>query len=153
MRTSAKADLASTRESSAMNISERARGAFRRTPTGVRVLAIAGIALLGLTACSSSEPAGNVASGAAAAADSIEIVAKDQSFDPSTLNLEAGVVVTVEVTNDDDMAHDFAIESLELNTGTIEAGEVANATFTVPDGGVEYVCTFHPDMTGRIEVK
>ena len=136
-----------------MNISERARGAFRRAPTGVRVLAVAGVALLGLTACSSSEPAGNVASGAAAAADSIKIVATDQSFDPTTLNLEAGEEVTVEVTNDDDMAHDFAIESLELNTGTIEAGEVANATFTVPDGGVEYVCTFHPDMTGRIEVK
>ena len=136
-----------------MNISERARGAFGRTPTGVRVLAVAGVALLGLSACNSSEPTGNVGSGAAAAADSIEIVTTDQSFDPETLNLEAGEEVSVEVTNDDNMAHDFAIESLELNTGTIEGGEVANATFTVPDEGVEYVCTFHPDMTGRIEVK
>ena len=136
-----------------MNISERARGAFRRTPARVRVLAFAGVALLGLTACSSSEPAGDVASGAADTADSIKVVATDESFDPGTLNLEAGEEVTVEVTNDDDMAHDFAIESLELNTGTIEAGEVANATFTVPDGGVEYVCTFHPDMKGRIDVK
>jgi len=136
-----------------MNISERARAAFSRTPIGVRVLAVAGVALLGLTACNSSEPTGNVAPGAAAAADSVKVVAMDQSFDPGTLNLEAGEEVTVEVTNDDDMAHDFAIESLGLNTGTIEAGEVANATFAVPDEGVEYVCTFHPDMTGRIEVK
>ena len=136
-----------------MRIIDAAHRAFRRTPTGVRVLAVAGVALLGLTACSSSEPTGNVASGAADTADSIKVVATDESFDPGTLNLEAGEEVIVEVTNDDDMAHDFAIESLELNTGTIEAGEVANATFTVPDGGVEYVCTFHPDMKGRIDVK
>ena len=135
-----------------MKIIDTAKRSVRRTPTGIRVLAIAGAALVGLTACNSSEPSGDVARGAAPA-DSIRIMAVDESFDPGTLDLEAGEEVTVEVTNDDDMAHDFAIDSLELNTGTIEAGEVANATFTVPDEGVEYVCTFHPDMTGRIKVK
>ncbi len=135
-----------------MSIFDKA-SVYRRMPVGARLLAVGGIALLGLTACSSSEPAGDVAKGASSAADSIEVVAVDSSFDPGTLNLEAGEEVTVEVTNDDDMAHDFAIESLELNTGTIEAGEVANATFTVPDEGVEFVCTFHAEMTGRIEVK
>jgi plastocyanin len=135
-----------------MRIIDTARGAFRRSPTGVRLLAVAGVALLGLAACNSSEPTGDVAQGAAPA-DSIKVVAVDQSFDPAVLDLKAGEEVTVEVTNDDDTAHDFAIESLELNTGTIEAGEVANATFTVPDEGVEFVCTFHSDMTGRIKVK
>jgi plastocyanin len=135
-----------------MRIIDTARGAFRRTPTGVRLLAVAGVALLGLAACNWSEPTGDVAQGAAPS-DSIKVVAVDQSFDPAVLDLKAGEEVTVEVTNDDDMAHDFAIESLELNTGTIEAGEVANATFTVPDEGVEFVCTFHSDMTGRIKVK
>jgi plastocyanin len=135
-----------------MRIIDTARGAFRRTPTGVRLLAVAGVALLGLAACNSSEPTGDVTQGAAPA-DSIKVVAVDQSFDPEVLDLRAGEEVTVEVTNDDDTAHDFAIESLELNTGTIEAGEVANATFTVPDEGVEFVCTFHSDMTGRIKVK
>ena len=135
-----------------MKILDTARDALRRTPTGIRVLAVAGVAFVGLTAWSSSEPSGDVARGSAPA-DSIRIVALDQSFDPGTLDLKAGEEVTVEVTNDDDMAHDFAIDSLELNTGTIGAGEVANATFTVPDEGVEYVCTFHPDMTGRIKVK
>jgi plastocyanin len=135
-----------------MRIIDMARGCVGQTPTGVRVLVVAGVALVGLTACNSSEPSGDVARGAAPA-DSIRIVAVDQSFAPGSLDLEAGVEVTVVVTNDDDMAHDFAIESLELNTGTIEAGEVANATFTVPDEGVEYVCTFHPDMTGRLKVK
>ena len=136
-----------------MSLINTTRSTFRRVPPSARLLAVAGLVVLALSACSSSEPTGDVASGAAADADSIKVVATDESFDPGTLNLETGEEVTVEVTNDDDMAHDFAIESLELNTGTIEGGEVANATFTVPDEGVEFVCTFHPDMTGRIEVK
>ena len=135
-----------------MSIFDKAK-VRRLMPVGARLLAVGGVALLGLTACNSSEPTGDVAQGAASSADSIKVVAAASSFDPGTLNLDAGEEVTVEVTNDDDMAHDFAIESLELNTGTIEAGDVANATFTVPDEGVEFVCTFHPDMTGRIKVK
>src|SRR5665809_59387 len=39
-----------------VNVFERARGIFRRTPRGVRWLAVAGVALLGLAACNSSEP-------------------------------------------------------------------------------------------------
>jgi len=137
-----------------MTAIRRARGVFRRTPAGVRWLAVAGVALLGLAACNSSEPTGDVARGASSDADAIQVaMVEDQAFDPGTLNLTAGEEISVEVTNDDSTAHDFAIESLDLNTGTVEAGEVATATFTVPDEGVEYVCTFHPDMTGRIEVK
>jgi plastocyanin len=135
-----------------MNPVRKGRDAVRRVPAGLRWIGVAGIVVLGLAACNSSEPAGEVASGAASGY-AIEVVMDDQSFDPSELELEAGEEVTVEVTNDDDMAHDFAIESLDLNTGTVEAGEVANATFTVPDEGVEFVCTFHPDMTGRLKVK
>ncbi|MGH2775677.1 MAG: cupredoxin domain-containing protein [Actinomycetota bacterium] len=137
-----------------MPVIERARGVFRRTPLGVRWAAVTGVALLGLAACSSSEPAGDVTRGASSDGDAIQVaMVEDQAFDPGTLNLTAGEEVTVEVTNDDSTAHDFAIESLDLNTGTVEANEVATATFTVPDEGVEFVCTFHPDMTGRIEVK
>lgn len=136
-----------------MNVIERARGTFRRTPLGVRWLAVAGVAVLGLVACNSSEPTGDVARGASSDGDAIQVAMDDGSFDPEILSLTAGDEVTVEVANDDSAAHDFAIESLDLNTGTVESGEVANATFTVPDEGVEFVCTFHPEMTGRIEVQ
>jgi hypothetical protein len=50
------------------------------------------------------------------------------------------------------MVHDFAIESLDLNTGPIEEDAVATATFTAPESGAEFVCTYHSDMTGRIEI-
>jgi nitrite reductase (NO-forming) len=105
-----------------------------------------------LAACSnSSDPVGNVASGPATGdAAKIEAVDGDR-FTPATLELPAGEEVTIEITNTDDRAHDFAIEAADLNTGTIEAGAVATATFTVPEGTTEFVCTFHGGMTGTIE--
>jgi nitrite reductase (NO-forming) len=105
-----------------------------------------------LAACSnSSDPVGTVGSGPAAGdAAKIEAVDGDR-FTPATLELPAGEEVTIEITNADDRAHDFAIEAAGLNTGTIEAGAVATATFTVPEGNTEFVCTFHSGMTGTIE--
>ena len=116
--------------------------------------AVITVAALGvaLAACSnSSDPVGNVGSGpATGAAAKIEAVDGDR-FTPATLELPAGEEVTIGITNADDRAHDFAIEAAGLNTGTIEAGAVATATFTVPEGTTEFVCTFHSGMTGTIE--
>ena len=105
-----------------------------------------------LAACgNTSAPVGKVASGPATG-DAAKIQAVDgDRFTPATLELPAGEQVTIEITNADDRAHDFAIEAANLNTGTIEAGAVATATFTVPEGTTEFVCTFHGGMTGTIE--
>jgi plastocyanin len=43
------------------------------------------------------------------------------------------------------------IEAADLNTGTIEPGAVATATFTVPEGSTEFKCTFHRGMAGTIQ--
>ena len=80
----------------------------------------------------------------------IQAVGGDR-FTPKTLELPAGEAVTIEITNADGRAHDFAIEAADLNTGTIQAGAVATATFTVPEGTTEFVCTFHRGMTGTIQ--
>lgn len=113
---------------------------------------VAGLAATLLAACNESEPVGNVAAGPAAGAATV-VVADDMKFNPASLTAEAGEEITVQVTNEDDMAHDFAIESLDLNTGTIEPGAVATATFALGENGAEFVCTFHPDMKGRIEIE
>jgi plastocyanin len=109
-------------------------------------------ALGALAACSnSSDPVGNVAAGSATG-DAAKIQAVDgDRFTPAILKLPAGKAVTIEITNADDRAHDFAIEAADLNTGTIQAGAVATATFTVPEGTTEFVCTFHRGMTGTIQ--
>jgi plastocyanin len=116
-----------------------------------RVVAVAALGMA-LTACgNSSDPVGNVAA-RPATGDATKIEAADgDRFTPATLELPAGKEVTIEVTNADDRAHDFAIEAADLNTGTIEAGAVATATFTVPEGTTEFVCTFHNGMTGTIK--
>jgi plastocyanin len=105
-----------------------------------------------LAACSnSSDPVGNVAA-RAATGDAVKIEAVDgDRFTPATLELPAGEEVTIEITNTDDRAHDFAVEAADLNTGTIETGAVATATFTVPEGTTQFACTFHSGMTGTIE--
>ena len=107
---------------------------------------------MALAACSnSSDPVGNVAAGSATGdAAKIQAVGGDR-FTPKALELPAGEAVTIEITNTDGRAHDFAIEAADLNTGTIQAGAVATATFTVPEGTTEFVCTFHRGMTGTIQ--
>ncbi len=112
------------------------------------------VAALGvaLAACgNSSDPVGNVAAGPATG-DAAKLEAADGNrFTPATLELPAGEKVTIQITNTDDRAHDFAVEAADLNTGTIKAGAVATATFTVPKGTTAFKCTFHRGMTGTIE--
>lgn len=84
--------------------------------------------------------------------DGIEIKASDNRFRPAILKLEAGAQVTIEVTNRGAQPHNFVIDEVDLSTGTIESGEVATATFTVPDTEVGFVCTFHPGMEGKIQL-
>jgi plastocyanin len=86
-----------------------------------------------------------------ASGGAVEIIADDKAFKPNTLELTSGETVTVEIRNEDDMPHDFAIEKFDLNTGTIEPGDAASASFTVPEGGVDFVCTYHSGMTGHVE--
>ena len=67
-----------------------------------------------LAACSnSSDPVGKVGSGPATG-DAAKIEAVDGNrFTPATLDLPAGEAVTIEITNTDDRAHDFAIEGVD----------------------------------------
>ena len=81
------------------------------------------------------------------------LAADDTFFEPETLELTAGETVTIEVTNEGSTAHDFAIEELDLNTGTMEAGQVKSATLEVPEGTTKFRCTFHPEMEGSIEAR
>jgi plastocyanin len=105
-----------------------------------------------LAACSnSSDPVGNVGSGPATGGAAKIQAADGNRFTPATLELPAGEEVTIGITNADDRAHDFAIEAADLNTGTIQAGAVATATFTVPEGTTKFKCTFHRGMAGTIE--
>ena len=114
-------------------------------------LLLAGTTAMLLSSCQAeSQPSGNVSSGSARG-EAVQLVTDDSAFAPHTLELPAGKEVTIEVINNDDIPHDFTIESIDLSTGLIEAGGVATATFAVPESVTEFVCSIHPNMTGRIE--
>ncbi len=131
---------------------QRFWSSFRPGRFSASRLVVAGaLAAILLVSCApSSEQEGNVGRGAAPDA-ATQIVMNDSSFDPDVLELPAGEEVTVQLTNEDGTVHDFEIEALGINTGTIEPGESAYATFVVPEQPVEFVCTLHPAMNGRIE--
>ncbi len=123
------------------------RRAAKITFGTIALMLAAGIAL---GACMpSSEPKGDVGSGPAEG-PAIEIIAVDDKFTPDDLSFDAGDEVTVEISNEGDTAHEFTIEALDLSTGTISPGKVANATFVVPEGTTAFVCTYHGGMRGEI---
>ena len=117
-----------------------------------RVVVLASLAgAVLLVACTpSSDPSGDVGAGKAPG-DAVEVAIEGSTFEPEVIEVTPGQEVTVQVTNDDGAPHDFAIDDLQLNTGTIESGEAAYATFTAPSQPVKFVCTFHSGMEGRIE--
>jgi hypothetical protein len=72
-----------------------------------------------LVACGGPEASGEVATGPARA-EATEVVAGDSYFQPDTISAPAGEEVTVEVTNEGDMPHEFSIDKLGISTGAID---------------------------------
>jgi plastocyanin len=113
------------------------------------VLAALIVAALLVGACGEDDDGGS----GSGSGDSVELVAQDFSFDPTTLDLPAGEEVTVTLTNEGEAEHSFTVEDLDVETEA-EGGESAEVSFTAPDeGAVEFHCKYHPDqMTGEISV-
>jgi nitrite reductase (NO-forming) len=96
-----------------------------------------------------------LATGAAAThqpGDMIEFVATEFGFAPNGIVVEPGDYLGV-LVNDGTMIHDIAFGDGE--TITAEPGGRVEFDFTVPDTGVEFICTIpgHADagMTGRVD--
>lgn len=123
----------------------------RRTIAGCTPPAAAALAALALAACGGPTPASGDVKAGPADTEAVEIVMIDNEFQPSTLELEPGTQVTVEVNNQGDRPHNLVIDDIDLSTGTLESGDIATATFTVPDTAVTFHCSFHPGMAGRIQ--
>ncbi|MPZ74870.1 MAG: hypothetical protein GEU74_16940 [Nitriliruptorales bacterium] len=123
-------------------------GRMRTKPT---LAAAAALGMLTLAACGGPvEASGDVRMGAADGA-ATRVVARDNEFEPTTLELPSGSKVTIEVVNEGHQAHNLVIDDITLSTGTLEPGQVATATLTVPDAPVTYYCSFHPGMEGRLK--
>jgi plastocyanin len=81
------------------------------------------------------------------AGDAAEVKMSGSTFAPGTVDLKVGDAVTF--VNDDEIAH--TATSDEFDSGTMDAG--ASFEFTAEKAGtISYVCSFHPGMTGTINV-
>ena len=124
----------------------------RPIPHGRFAPAIGSIAVVVLAAaCGGAPPASGDVELGAGAADALTIVATDNEFDPQSVQVVAGKPATFTISNEGNSAHNFVVDELDVSSGTIEPGDAVTATFTMPEGGAEFVCTFHGGMTGRIE--
>jgi plastocyanin len=88
-----------------------------------------------------------------AAATSAETAVKivemtDSTFAPSTVHVKVGE--TVSFVDRDEIAHTATAEKI-FDSGTLREGQRFALKATKP-GTISYICSFHPGMTGTIDV-
>ena len=127
---------------------------FRRPLAAAAV----GLLIVTLAACSGlgESSAGDVHRGpAASGAGAIELVMKDEVFQPDVLKVPANTPVTLEIRNAGKENHNFTIPELDVSTGPMNPGDVVTVEFTAPAGTTDFTCTWHEasGMVGRLEAQ
>jgi plastocyanin len=89
----------------------------------------------------------------------IRVVAREYSFDPSTIVVEGAGTITVTLRNDGSLAHNLKLfrDDEELGgTATFPSGQSGSAPLDLEAGSYELICTVgdHADlgMTGTLRV-
>lgn len=113
-----------------------------------RVIAVACVVMLGAVACGEEEDTDPSVS------QELTVEAFDYYFEPTSLSVQLGAEVTVELTNAGTVSHSWTATDLDVE---VEAGsgEEASVTFVAPSepGSYDFFCKFHPDeMQGTISV-
>jgi plastocyanin len=90
---------------------------------------------------------GPAPSGEAERSAKVEIV--DFAYDPDPVTVQAGGKVIW--LNQDSDAHTATAEDGSFDTGSLEEGKLKSETFKEV-GTYAYICDFHPDMHGTVEV-
>ena len=83
-------------------------------------------------------------------ASEVSVEIKDFAFNPATLTIAAGTTVTW--TNNDTTAHTVTAADGSFDSGNLAPGD--SFSFTFEDAGTfDYVCSYHPNMQGSVEVE
>ena len=94
--------------------------------------------------------------GGAAPADTVELVATDFAFEPSSLTLDAAGEHTVTLRNDGELPHALAFDDLDEATGNVDPGASGEVTVDLDPGSYTIYCPVgdHRDqgMEGTIVV-
>ena len=114
------------------------------------LIALTAAALLLLGACGDDD---DDAESTGAGSDALEVVAKDFSFEPETIEAEPGQTLSVHLVNDGNAEHSFTVEELDADAEA-DGGEEADVEVEIPEEGgtFEFICRYHPSqMTGTID--
>jgi plastocyanin len=117
------------------------------------MIGLAGVLLLAACGSNSVHSAASASHTASAGSGAETIVIKNFMFQPSTLTVAPGAVVTVR--NEDTVTHTLTdkSDSRLFNTGDIAAGQ--SETFRAPNqaGSYAYICMIHQYMAGTLVVR
>jgi plastocyanin len=134
----------------------RARG-------GMAAGVLVGVLALAAAGCGGGDDDGGSASATTAAPETtaaggggeneFKLVASGTAWDTDSLDMTAGAEVSVEVTNEDSVEHNFTFAEAGANQD-VEGGEDATVSFTAPAAGsYEFFCKYHPQaMRGTVTV-
>ena len=121
----------------------------------LRLLAGAFALSLVLAACGGDDEDGGeenggetAATGATETGGGTSITIADFAFDPDTISVSGPTEITI--TNEDSAAHTFTLDDGSVDQ-EIAGGESATVTVDVAET-TDFVCRFHAQMTGTVEV-
>jgi plastocyanin len=113
---------------------------------------VAGVFVLSLlvAACGGDDDGGDTtgATGDTGSTGGTSITIADFAFDPNTISVSGPTEVTI--TNDDSTAHTFTLDDGSVDE-ELDPGSSVTVTVDVSQT-TGWVCRFHPQMTGTVEV-
>ena len=131
---------------------------MNKASRGRRSWALATIVALALAAClagaatarNATAWAATSPSAAAAPADTVTVSIQLFAFDPPVVTVPVGT--TVRWVNRDRIQHDvFGVMGATFRSPILSQGQAFEYTFPAP-GTYDYICSIHPNMTGRVVV-
>jgi plastocyanin len=84
------------------------------------------------------------------AAKAITVKIDNFTFAPSSITIAPGTTVTW--VNEDDIPHTIAESNRAFKSKVLDTDDSFSYTFSTP-GEVDYFCSLHPHMTGKIIIK
>ena len=119
---------------------------MKRTTMGALLLVTA---LLG-AACGGDGADASGGGGGEGGGGSVSLSASDFEFSPASLTAAAGD--TIEFSNDDEGKHSFTAEEAGLDEDADGGESVSISTGGVEAGTYDFICKYHPNMKGTLEI-
>jgi Cu+-exporting ATPase len=131
-------------------VGRRGRGARLRDAAFLAMIALLALGVVaGVTAADRA---------LTASAQQVRIVAGDMRFEPSLVEVEAGELVAVTVTNEDDVVHDWMVEGVANVDVPVRPGQTATLRFVINEPGTFMIVCSYPGheeagMVGELIVR